>query len=83
MAVGRTVAGKDGWHGRSTAPPADSLDQRVENGEASLKVVSVCFGAAGVVGDSTASAEAVAAMVDRGREREKRDGAGVEQRRGK
>ena len=70
-AVGRTEAWKDEWHGRSTAPPADSLGQRVENDEASLKVASVCFGAAGVVGDSTASAEAVAAMVDRGRERER------------
>ena len=32
---------------------------------------SVCFGTAGVVGDSTASAEAVAALVDHGRKREK------------
>ena len=40
-------------------------------------MASTCFGTAGVIGDSTANAEAVAAMVNRGREREKRDGAGA------
>ena len=72
-AAGRTEAGKDERHGRSTASLVDSLGGEVKYGEAVRLASSNCSGAPSVAGELEGTAAAtVNVMLDLGfREEEK------------
>ena len=61
-AVGRTEAGKDERHGRSTASLVDSLGGEVQYGEAVRLASSNCSGTPSVAGDSEGTAAATVNM---------------------
>ena len=84
VAVGRTEAGKDERHGRSTASLVDSLGGEVQYGEAVRLASSNCSGTPSVAGDSEGTAAATVNMeLDLGfREEEKREGQVREKEQG-